>query len=266
MSSHPTQPPKSARKTIRHKFDNGRGDELSAIIDMPAEEPLFWGVFAPCFTCPKESHGAAKICRSLAEEGAAMMRFDMTGLGESDGRFSDTNFSTRVLDIVAAAREVEKNFGPPKLLVGHSISGTAAIPAANQLPSLQAVATIGSPRDPSYVIEKFKRNNHLVYKEDTIEVNVLGRIVPFKKSFVEDMTSQHVPEETAKLKCKLFVFHAPHDSIVSVQNAQAIYDRATCDKDLVILDEQATHLFENRKDDALFVAETLMEWFRVHLR
>lgn len=254
------------RRTIRHKFSNGRGQELAALIDMPAGEPLFWGVFAPCFTCPKESHGAAKICRALAEDGAAMMRFDVTGLGESEGRFADTNFSTRVQDIVAACREVEKHFAPPKLLIGHSISGTAAIPAMKELPSLQALATIGSPRDPSYVIDKFRAHNHLIYNEDTIDVIVVGRKVSFKKSFVEDMTSQHVPEDTAELTCKLFVFQAPFDNIVSFENAQAIYDRATCDKELITLDEQATHLFENRKDDANFVAETLMDWFRTHLR
>ncbi len=254
------------RRTIRHKFDNGRGEELSALIDMPSGDPLFWGVFAPCFTCPKESHGAAKVCRALAEDGAAMMRFDMTGLGESDGRFADTNFSTRVLDIVAACQDVAKNHAPPKLLIGHSISGTAAISAMKQLPYVQALATIGSPRDPSYVIDKFRRNNHLTYKDDTIEVNVVGRQVAFKKSFVEDMTSQHVPEDTALLKCKLFVFHAPFDSIVSFENAEAIVSRATCDRELITLDDEATHLFDNRKDDAIFVAETLMEWFRVHLK
>src|SRR3954462_5513533 len=107
------------RKSIRHKFSNGRGQELAGTIDMPAHEPLFWGVFAPCFTCPKESHGAAKICRALAEDGVAMLRFDMTGLGESDGRFADTNFTTRTQDIVAACKHVEKEFGPPKLLIGH---------------------------------------------------------------------------------------------------------------------------------------------------
>ena len=253
------------RRSIRHTFSNGRGEELAAIIDMPSEEPLFWGVFAPCFTCPKESHGAAKICRALAEDGAAMMRFDMTGLGDSDGRFSDTNFTTRIADIVAACRDVEKNHAAPKLLIGHSISGTAAIAAMAQLPSIQALATIGSPRDPSYVIEKFRRANQLVYKEDTIEVNVVGRMVPFKKSFVDDMTSQNVPEATAALTKKLFVFHAPFDTIVGFDNAQAIYDRATCDKEIITLDEQANHLFDNRKDDAIFIAETLMAWFRLHL-
>lgn len=267
IHTHPlhTGPPMT-RKAIRHKFSNGRGEELAGIIDMPAHEPLFWGVFAPCFTCPKESHGAAKICRALAEDGAAMLRFDLTGLGESEGRFADTNFTTRIADIVAACKEVEKNFGPPKLLVGHSISGTAAIPAMKQLPSIQALATVGSPQDPSYVMEKFRRSNDMVFKEETVEVMVVGRKVSFRRSFVEDMMSQRVPEETATLDRKLFVFHAPFDNIVSFENAQAIYDRATCDKELVTLDDRATHLFDNRREDAAFVAETLMEWFRVHLR
>ena len=254
------------RRSLRHSFSNGRGQQLAGIIDMPGEPPLFYGVFAPCFTCTKESHGSAKICRALAEDGAAMLRFDMTGLGESEGRFADTNFSTRVLDIVAACRSLEAEHAAPKLLVGHSISGTACIPAMRQLPSVQAVATIGAPRDPSYVIAKFRRNNDLVTKGDAIEVTVAGRKLAFRKSFVDDMESQDVPAETAKLDRRLFVFHAPHDAIVSFENAEAIYARAACDRELVTLDDQATHLFENRQEDAVFVAETLMQWFRVHLK
>lgn len=257
----------TARRSIRHTFDNGRGQKIAAMIDMPEGDPLFWGVFAPCFTCPKESHGAHKVCRALAEDGAAMLRFDMTGLGESEGRFSDTNFTTRVADIVAACEEVAKNFAPPKLLVGHSISGTAAIPAAHKIPSLQAVATLGSPRDPSYVMEKFKRQNNLTYNGDNVELMVIGHKVTFKKSFIDDMMGQDVPGDTAKLDKKLFVFHAPQDNIVSYANAEEIIARATRgDKELVTLDEQATHLFDNRRDDAVYVAETLMDWFRTHLR
>jgi putative redox protein len=254
------------RRSLRHFFPNGRGQQLAGIIDMPAAPPLFYGVFAPCFTCTKESHGSAKICRALAEDGAAMLRFDMTGLGESEGRFADTNFSTRVLDILAACRSLEAEHQAPKLLVGHSISGTACIPAVRKLPSVQAVATIGAPRDPSYVIAKFRRNNDLVAKGDAIEVTVAGRKLAFKKSFVDDMESQDVPAETAKLDRRLFVFHAPHDAIVSFENAEAIYARAVGDRELVTLDDQATHLFENRQEDAVFIAETLMEWFRVHLK
>ncbi len=254
------------RTTVKYRFDNGRGQMLAGLLDMPGDDPRFFGVFGPCFTCPKESHAAAKTCRHLADNGVAMLRIDVTGQGESEGYFAETNFTSRVLDLISACASLRRDYAPPRLLVGHSISGTAALSAGRALPYLQAVATIGSPHDPASIIKKFKRQNLITDKGNGIvEINVLGQRVTFKKTFLDDMQSQNVGLDTEKLDKKLFVFHAPHDSIVSFAEARLIYDRATCDKELVPLDEAATHLFENRKDDAVFVAETLLDWFRTHL-
>jgi len=255
------------RKSTRFDFPNGRGQTLAGTLDRPAGEAEFCGIFAPCFTCTKDSHGASKICRAMADGGAAMLRFDLTGLGGSEGDFADTNFSTRILDIVAACRAVEAEFGAAKLLVGHSISGTACLSAAKDLPDLQAVATLGSPCDPAYIIEKFERNHQIVEKAGgMVEVNIMGRPVLFRKSFAADMRAQNTAADTAALKPKLFIFHAPHDNIVAFDNAEKIAARVTGEYELIPLDANATHLFENRAEDALFVAETLLEWFRVHLK
>jgi putative redox protein len=249
------------RKSTPFDFENGRGQKLSGIIDAPVEAPLFHGVFAPCFTCTKESHGAAKICRALAEGGASMLRFDMTGLGGSAGDFAHTNFSTRVRDIVAACRALPT---PPVLLIGHSISGTAALSAAKEIPSLRAVATIGSPRDPAYVIEKFERRGDITLKGEMIDINVLGRTVPFRREFLDDMRAHDTAGDTGALKPKLFIFHAPGDDIVSYANAETIRSRAPAHAEVVTLHDEATHLFERRADDAQFVAESLLSWFRAH--
>ena len=254
------------RTSLKYRFDNGRGQSLAGMFDMPDGEPEFYGVFAPCFTCPKESHAAAKVCRRMADNGVAMLRIDVTGTGESEGVFAETNFSTRILDLIAACTAVGRDYAPPRLLVGHSISGTAAISAMKALPDLQALATIGSPRDPSYVIDKFKRQNLITYRGDLVDIMVIGRRVTFKKEFLDDMTSQSVAGDLARLDRKLFVFHAPHDSIVSFDDARALYDGAGGDRELVPLAEAATHLFENRKEDAEFVADTLLDWFRLHLK
>lgn len=255
------------RTSSRYRFDNGRGETLTGILDMPEGEPKFFGVFGPCFTCPKESHAAAKVCRHLAENGAAMLRIDVTGQGESEGNFAQTNFTTRILDLISACASLRRDYAEPRLLIGHSISGTAALSAARALPYIQAVATIGSPHDPASIIRKFQRNGLITDKgAGMIEIMVIGQRVTFKKTFIDDMLSHNVAEDTARLDKKLFVFHAPEDNIVSFEEARLIYDRATCDKELVPLDMGATHLFENRKDDAVFVAETLLDWFRVHLR
>ncbi len=202
----------------------------------------------------------------MAEHGAAMLRFDVTGLGRSEGDFSETNFTTRVHDLIAACHALAVEFEPPKLLIGHSISGTAALTAAQHLNFLQAVATIGAPRDPAYIIEKFRKFNQITLHDHTVEVVVVGHRITFRRSFVDDLLSHNVAGDTARITQKLFVFHAPHDDIVSFANAEEIFTRATCDKELVPLDDEATHLFENRKDDAIFVAETLLDWFRTHLQ
>ncbi|MDD9900673.1 MAG: alpha/beta hydrolase [Alphaproteobacteria bacterium] len=259
------------RTSIPFSFPNGRGEQLAGILDLPAEAPLFFGVFAPCFTCVKESHGAAKICREMAEHGAAMLRFDITGIGGSQGSFAEQNFSNRIQDIIAACHALSVEYEPPKLLVGHSISGTAAIHAVPKLPPLQAVATVGSPRSPAYVIEKFRSQNRITERNDgLIDIDVLGQPVAFKPSFIDDMMQHDTEADIAKISKKLFVFHAPHDDIVSYANAEALFsaanDNPANDAELVRLSDDATHLFEARKEDAVFVAETLLDWFRTHLR
>jgi pimeloyl-ACP methyl ester carboxylesterase len=245
-----------SRKSIPFPFPNRHGQKLAGILDLPAAgEPLFYGVFGACFTCTKESHGAVKICRALAEGGAAMLRFDVTGVGASEGDFSALDFTTYKEDLVSASKALPV---PPRLLAGHSISGTAALSAARLVPLLEAVATIGSPADPEAVIGKFRAQNLIAEKDGMAEVSVMGRPLLFKKSFVDDMLSQSTAADTAALAQKLFVFHAPRDNIVAFENARVICGRAR-NAELVALDEAATHLFEGRAEDAVFVARTLLE-------
>ena len=249
-------------------FDNGHGQKLAGILDAPADTPLFYGIFGPCFTCPKETHAAAKTCRALAEDGVAMLRFDVTGVGASEGHTENTNFTTRLNDLRAAYAFLADNYAAPKLLIGHSISGTAALSAVHDMPDIQVMATIGSPADPSAIIEKFRRLNDIEEDAHGATLNVLGTHHRFGKGFVENMLSQSTADDTTKIDRKLFVFHAPHDAIVHFDNAHKITSRAPegAGAELITLDEEATHLFENRKEDALFVAETLMQWCRMHLQ
>lgn len=255
-----------SRKSIKFSFLNSRRQNLAGILDLPEGEPLFYGVFAPCFTCTKESHAAHKVSRALAERGIGVLRFDMTGLGESEGDFAETNFSTRILDLVSACHAVAASYAAPKILIGHSISGTAALPAAKHVPSLQAVATLGSPRDPKYIIDKFKKNNQMAVNGDMIELTIANYKVNVQKSFVDDMLSHDVVRETASYDRKLFIFHAPHDEIANYENAEIIYDRATCDKELIRLSDSATHLLERGTEDSTFIADTIRAWFDVHLK
>ena len=253
-------------RTIRFPFSNNRGQTLAGLIDFPQEKPLFYGVFAPCFTCTKESHASHKICRALASRGIATLRFDMTGLGESEGNFADTNFTTRILDIIAAGNALAAAYEPPKLVIGHSISGTAVLAASAHLPSLQALATLGAPSNPSHVIEGLRKQNLIVFKDDTAEMTISGRKIIVKKQMVEDMESYEMADTTTGLNRRIFIFHAPHDNIVPYRNAGEIYDRTGGDKEIITLRESATHLLEQGHDDASFIAETLSSWFDLHLR
>jgi putative redox protein len=252
------------RKNIKFSFTNNRGQQLSGLIDMPEAEPLFYGVFAPCFTCTKESHAAHKVCRAFAERGIAMLRFDMTGLGQSEGDFAETSFSTRILDITAACHALAAAYQPPAILIGHSISGTAALESVRHLPHIQVLATLGSPRDPVYILDKFKRNKQITMKGDIAELVIAGRTVTVKKGFIDDMLIHDVAAATAAYDRKLFVFHAPQDEIVSFENARTIFDRATCDKEFLPLSPYATHLLEQGAEDAAFMAEVISDWLALH--
>lgn len=254
-------------RTTKFSFDNGHGQTLAGLIDAPATgEPLLHGIFAPCFTCTKESHGAHKICRALAERGIAMLRFDHTGLGGSDGAFADTTFSTRISDIIAASGALAQEGTAPKLLVGHSISGTAALAAASRISSLQAVATVGAPADPRHVIEGLRHRQALSFKGDIAEMLIAGRIFSVRRAMADDMESYDMSAAMAALDKKLFIFHAPQDDIVSFRAAETIRIRAPGNAEIVTLSATATHLMERGHDDAAAVADTLRSWFDLHLR
>ncbi len=194
-----------------------------------------------------------------------MLRFDLTGLGASEGDFAETSFSTRILDIVAACTALEKEYAAPKLLIGHSISGTAALAAASQVPSLQAVATLGAPADPQHVVRGLRSQNLIAVNGDMAEMTVTGRKYTVRKTMVDDMESYDMGQAMAALKKRLFIFHAPHDDIVPFRNAAEIQSRAECDAEILPLSEGATHLLERGDADATFLAETLSGWFDLHL-
>ncbi len=254
-----------SHRTVPFSFSNDRGQTLAGLLELPAAPPLFYGVYAPCFTCTRESHAAHKVCRALTNCNVAMLRFDLTGLGASEGNFAETSFSTRILDIVAACRAVEKEYAAPKLLIGHSISGTAALAAASQVPSLQAVATLGAPADPRHVVNGLRRHDLVKISGDMAEMTVTGRKYTVKKAMVDDMETYDMAGAMAALKKRLFIFHAPHDDIVPFHNAADIRSRAVCDAEILPLSEGATHLLERGDEDAAFIAETLACWFGQHL-
>ena len=239
-------------------FPNTRGETLAGILNMPASTPLAYALFAHCFTCSKDIKAAANIARALNDEGIAVLRFDFTGLGDSEGAFADTNFSSNVADLLAAVDYLEKQHEAPTLLVGHSLGGTAILQAAPQVPSAVAVATIGSPFDPAHVLNLFGDAEDALQERGEAEVNLGGRPFVMKRQFVEDLGEQSLQETVGALRKALLVMHAPLDNIVKIDNASELFRAAKHPKSFISLDN-ADHLL-SRATDSRYVGHVLAAW------
>lgn len=237
------------RKNVSFDFKNSAGITLSGHIDMPADTaPVGYGVFTPCFTCVKDSIAAARICRAMAENGYAMLRFDTTGIGKSGGDHAATGFSTRVDDILSAVNALTGSYGAPNVLIGHSLGGTATLVAAAQVPDVDLVVTIGSPSDPASVLDGFIKQDRLTRHTDgSAEIDVLGTPYRFTHAFVEDLSDFQSKTGMPDLEMKVLVIQAPHDDIVPKHNAEAIAARYA-NAELMILPEAAHHLLTNAED------------------
>ncbi|MEQ8357698.1 MAG: bifunctional alpha/beta hydrolase/OsmC family protein [Kiloniellaceae bacterium] len=247
-----------AVKSEKVTFVGAAGESLAARLDLPQGRPRAYALFAHCFTCNKDVFAAARIAAGLAAQGIAVLRFDFTGLGASEGDFANTNFSSNVGDLVRAADFLRETYEAPKLLIGHSLGGAAVLAAAGQVPEAVAVATIGAPADPAHVAEHFTGARPEIEAAGEAEVLLVGRPFRIKKQFLEDIEKQKLEPAIAGLKKALMVFHAPHDATVGIDNAGRIFMAAKHPKSFVSLDD-ADHLL-SRKADAVYVAEVLAAW------
>jgi uncharacterized OsmC-like protein/esterase/lipase len=248
------------------EFKNSSGETLAGLLETPAQEQAVTGyaLFAHCFTCGKDIAAASRISKSLASRGIAVLRFDFTGLGNSDGDFSNSNFSSNVDDLVAAASHLEANYQAPQLLIGHSLGGAAVLSAAQQLDSVQAVVTIASPATAKHVEHLFKNQADLIKSEGASVVSIGGREFSIKKQMLVDIDRYNSTAEIKNLNAALMVFHSPIDTIVSIDQAAEIYQAARHPKSFISLD-QADHLLSNAKD-AEYVGETIAVWAKRYLQ
>lgn len=245
-------------KTKKVTFAGAQGDKLAARLDLPDGEPKATALFAHCFTCTKDIFAASRIAQGLAENGFAVLRFDFTGLGSSEGEFANTNFSSNVQDLVAAADFLRGEGLAPNLLVGHSLGGAAVLAAAESMPEVKAVATIGAPYDPGHVAHNFGDKITEINEDGEAEVILVGRPFRIKKQFLDDIGSQNQKDRIANLGKALVVFHSPIDATVGVDNAAGIFAAAKHPKSFISLDH-ADHLL-SRREDAEYVAMVLAAW------
>lgn len=239
-------------------FPGAQGDLLAARLELPDGEPRAYGLFAHCFTCSKDVFAASRISRALAERGIAVLRFDFTGLGSSEGDFANTNFSSNVGDIRAAADFLRRQRRAPLLLVGHSLGGAAVLAAAAHVPEAKAVATINAPCDPAHVQHLFAEARPEIEARGEAQLKLAGRLFLIRRQFLEDIADQRMQEAIRGLGKALIVFHGPRDEIVSVDNARRIFEAAKHPKSYVSLDD-ADHLL-TRPADSVYVASVLAAW------
>jgi putative redox protein len=231
---------------------------LAARLDLPDGPPRAFALFAHCFTCSKDIFAASRIASELAAQGIAVLRFDFTGLGMSEGEFANTNFSSNLQDLLMAADYLRENFQAPQILIGHSLGGAAVLAAAGEIPEVRAVATIGAPADADHVIHNFSAKIDEIEQEGVAEVHLAGRAFTIKKQFLDDLKAHSLEERIAAMRKALLVFHGPRDEVVGIDNASAIFRAAKHPKSFISLDD-ADHLLTNRAD-AVYVAQVLSAW------
>src|SRR5215813_6981645 len=242
----------------RFDFPNARGQTLAALLERPEGEASAYALFAHCFTCGKDNLAAKRIAEALAARGIAVLRFDFTGLGASEGEFANTNFSSNVADLVAAANHLRQVERAPALLIGHSLGGAAVLAAAGDLPEARAVVTIAAPADPSHVTGLLKDRVDEIRAQGEVEVTLAGRPFTIRREFLDDVSKQRLDEKIGKLRKALLVLHAPGDDIVGIDNASHIFLAAKHPKSFVSLAD-ADHLLSKPRDSA-YVAEVIAAW------
>ncbi len=245
-------------KSERFSFTGHDGSTLAARLDLPEGKVCATALFAHCFTCSKDIPAARRIASRLAAQGIAVLRFDFTGLGHSEGEFANTNFTTNVADLLLAASALEEKLMAPQLLIGHSLGGAAVLKAAGDIASARAVATIGAPFDPAHVTDNFGARVEDIRQKGKAQVHLAGRDFTICSQFLDDLEAQKMGPAIHAMKKALLVLHAPRDTVVGIDNAAEIFAAAMHPKSFVTLDD-ADHLI-TREADAEYVADTIATW------
>jgi len=244
--------------TDRVTFTGSQGDVLAARLELPVGAPRGFALFAHCFTCSKDAVAASRIARGLTSSGIAVLRFDFTGLGQSDGDFANSNFSSNIGDLIRAADFLRSSYRAPSILIGHSLGGSAVLAAARQIPETAAVVTIGAPADPQHVVHLLGDDLTAIERDGEAELDLGGRPFRIQLQFLRDLEMQPQTERIANLGAALLVMHSPVDDTVSVDNARVIFEAARHPKSFVAIDG-ANHLLTD-KDDAAYVAGIIGQW------
>ena len=244
--------------TEKFQFAGSEGQQLAAALDLPEREPVAYALFAHCFTCGKDVLAARRIALALAAKGIAVLRFDFTGLGSSEGDFANSTFSSNVADLVRAADHLRETREAPALLIGHSLGGAAILAAAGRIPDARAVVTIAAPADPAHVTGLFSDRIEGIRTQGKVEVQLAGRPFHIRREFLDDIAEHNLVPQVTRLHKALLIMHSPTDDTVSIDNATHIFVAARHPKSFVSL-AGADHLLSGKRD-ASYVADVIAAW------
>jgi len=251
--------------TRRVTFPGSGGDELAARLELPPDgTPTSWALFAHCFTCSKDLKAAVHMTRGLCARGIGVLRFDFTGLGESEGEFADTDFSSNLDDLQLAAGFLREQHAAPCLLIGHSLGGTAALAVAHRIAEVRAVATIGSPSDTRHLSNVLRTQAPELEQRGEAEIQLAGRPFRIKRTLIDDLDEAKVTPRVNQLERALMIFHSPVDETVSIDHARRMYKAAVHPKSFVSLDK-ADHLLLANRAHAKWLANVLAAWVEPYL-
>ena len=251
-------------KTEKVKFLNKKGLTLAGYLDLPdSGKPEAYAVFAHCFTCSKDLKAIANIDFSLAKEGIASLRFDFTGIGESEGDFPDSNYSDYLDDLISSAGFLSSHYGAPKILIGHSLGGCVAIESAKEIQSVKAIVTIGTPAEPSKLSAKLKRTKEKAEAEGIAEVEIGGIKYKFKKQFFDEIEKHRIEPYVKNLRKPLLIMHSPVDNYTPIEDAGILFGWAQFPKSFVSLDN-TDHLMLN-KTDAYYAGNVIASWVKKYI-
>lgn len=246
-------------KSTKLKIKNRKGITLNANLELPAnQKPNYYAIFAHCFTCSSSLSAVRNVSRALTQNGFAVLRFDFTGLGRSEGEFADSHFSANVDDLLDVHKFMEEHYQAPSLLVGHSLGGAAVLVAASKLETVKAVATVGAPSTVNHVKHLFSHQVEESEEKGDIEVNIGGRPFVINQDFVEAFDNTDLPAIVKDLRKPLLIMHAPFDKIVGIENAEQLYKKAHHPKSFITLDN-ADHLL-TKEEDSQYVGHMIGTW------
>ncbi|WP_439922539.1 bifunctional alpha/beta hydrolase/OsmC family protein [Nitrobacter sp. JJSN] len=247
----------------RFQFSGSDGLKLAATLDLPDSEPMAYALFAHCFTCGKDVLAARRIAAGLTARGIAVLRFDFTGLGASEGEFANSTFSSNIADLVLAADHLRQTRKAPAILIGHSLGGAAILAAAGQIPEARAVVTIAAPSDPAHVTHLFADRIADIRAQGAVEVSLAGRPFHIKREFLDDIAEHNLMGQVAELRKALLILHSPTDDTVGIDNATRIFVAAKHPKSFISL-AGADHLLSQKRDTD-YVAEVIASWAQRYL-